>query len=101
MSNLFGEYAEFYDLLYHDKVYPEEAAFVARLLDRCLSKPVAQTEILDIACGTGRHAQEWARMGYRVEGSDLSTEMVKLKHPFDTGSSLAIGRPNAEYDDCA
>jgi len=32
--------------------------------------------ILDIGCGTGRHAIELARRGYAVTGLDLSTEML-------------------------
>ena len=32
--------------------------------------------ILDVGCGTGRHAVELARRGYRVTGIDLSTRML-------------------------
>jgi ubiquinone/menaquinone biosynthesis C-methylase UbiE len=32
--------------------------------------------ILDVGCGTGRHAVELARRGYAVTGVDLSTEML-------------------------
>jgi predicted TPR repeat methyltransferase len=100
MSNLFGEYAEFYDLLYHDKVYVEEAAFVSRLLHRHLGKPAAQIELLDLACGTGRHAQEWARMGYRVEGSDLSTEMVLVARERAKAQALPILFHNESFQSC-
>jgi len=100
MSNLFGEYAKVYDLLYHDKVYAEEAAFISRLLHRCLGKPVAQTELLDIACGTGRHAQEWARMGYRVEGSDLSAEMVAVARERAEALGLPITFHNESFQSC-
>lgn len=34
--------------------------------------------ILDVGCGTGRHAIELARRGYRVTGLDLSSEMLAL-----------------------
>lgn len=33
--------------------------------------------ILDIACGTGRHAIEMAKRGYRVTGVDISGDMLK------------------------
>lgn len=95
MTNPFREYAQHYDLLYQDKDYPGEARFVARLLGRCLSKPVEQTEILDLACGTGRHAQELAGMGYRVEGSDLSADMVMVA----TGSAKRLGLPIRFYNE--
>lgn len=78
MTNLFGEYARYYDLLYRDKDYPAEARFVARLLDRFTSKPASATDLLDLACGTGRHAQELTELGYTVDGSDLSADMLAV-----------------------
>lgn len=39
--------------------------------------PVSAT-ILDIGCGTGRHAIELARRGYRVTGIDLSEGMLNV-----------------------
>ncbi|HYE76354.1 MAG TPA: methyltransferase domain-containing protein, partial [bacterium] len=36
----------------------------------------AQTRILDLACGTGRHLLALARRGYRVEGLDMSPDML-------------------------
>jgi SAM-dependent methyltransferase len=33
-------------------------------------------KILDVGCGTGRHALEFARRGYPVTGLDLSVEML-------------------------
>jgi cyclopropane fatty-acyl-phospholipid synthase-like methyltransferase len=35
------------------------------------------SQILDIGCGTGRHAVELARRGYRMTGVDISTGMLK------------------------
>ena len=85
----FAEYAAFYDLFYRDKDYPGESAFVARLLERFVPPPPAGTHILDLACGTGRHAQELSRMGYRVEGSDLSADMVAIA----AGTAHSLGLP--------
>ncbi len=36
-----------------------------------------QTQILDIGCGTGRHAIELSKRGYKVTGIDLSDSMLK------------------------
>ena len=44
-----------------------EVDFIARELGL-----PAGARILDVGCGTGRHAVELARRGYRVTGVDLS-----------------------------
>lgn len=36
------------------------------------------SRILDVGCGTGRHAIEFAKRGYQVTGVDLSLEMLKV-----------------------
>ena len=100
MTTLFREYAQYYDLLYQDKDYSGEARFVARLLGRCLGKPAEQTEILDLACGTGRHAQELAGMGYRVEGSDLSADMVAIASDRAESLGLSIRFYNESFQSC-
>lgn len=100
MTTPFREYAQYYDLLYQDKDYSGEARFVGRLLRRCLSKPAEQTEILDLACGTGRHAQELAGMGYRVEGSDLSADMVTVASGRAEDLGLSIRFYNESFQSC-
>lgn len=71
--SVFGAYARYYDLLYRDKDYAAEAAFVSGMLRA--AAPGATT-LLELGCGTGRHALELARLGWRVSGVDLSAEMV-------------------------
>src|SRR5262245_18749297 len=44
-----------------------EAAFIARWLPHA-----TYTSLLDICCGSGRHARALARRGYRVTGVDLN-----------------------------
>lgn len=74
----FSRYASYYDILYQDKDYEGEALFVARLIRKLMPEAEEKIRVLDLACGTGRHAMELARLGYQVEGSDLSAEMVKV-----------------------
>lgn len=69
----FQQYASYYDLLYSDKDYCGEAAFVADLISRHVP---AATSILELGCGTGIHALALTRRGYAVAGVDLSHEMV-------------------------
>ena len=76
MPEIFADYSELYDLLYEDKPYREEAAFVAELLARYAPAAAPVRTILDLACGTGRHCFELEAMGYRVEGSDISAQMI-------------------------
>jgi SAM-dependent methyltransferase len=77
MPDIFADYSEYYDLLYADKPYREEAAFVAGLLARYAPPEAPVRTILDLACGTGRHCFELETMGYVVEGSDLSAAMIQ------------------------
>lgn len=71
----FGSYAQYYDLLYQDKDYQQEANFVIRLLQQYV--PQART-ILEVGCGTGRHAEYLLRAGYQVTGVERSSDMLAL-----------------------
>jgi SAM-dependent methyltransferase len=68
------EYADQYDLLYHDKDYEAECDLLEEVFRRYGSGPVKT--ILDLGCGTGNHALPLARRGYQVTGIDLSEEML-------------------------
>lgn len=72
-ASVFDAYAAYYDLLYRDKDYAGEAAYVHGLIRRYA--PGAR-DILELGCGTGRHAEAFAQLGFRVTGVDRSGEMV-------------------------
>ena len=76
MTPYAGRYAELYDLFYGDKPYAEEAAFVRDCLRAFGSFRVR--EILELACGTGRHALELEKLGYQVTATDRSPEMLEV-----------------------
>jgi SAM-dependent methyltransferase len=76
MSEIFSDYAEYYDLLYEDKPYQAEAEFIAALITRFSGSAVSAQRVIDLACGTGRHCFELVAMGYDVDGSDISAAMI-------------------------
>lgn len=72
-AGVFDEYARFYDLLYKDKDYAAEARFIH---DTLIAQGPRPRRLLELGCGTGRHAVELARLGHEVTGVDLSPGMV-------------------------
>ncbi|HEY2400385.1 MAG TPA: class I SAM-dependent methyltransferase, partial [Steroidobacteraceae bacterium] len=61
MTEVFDAYAAYYDLLYRDKDYPGEARYVQSLLRR---HGVSDGDLLELGCGTGRHAEQLVRLGF-------------------------------------
>lgn len=74
MSSYLGRHAEWYDLFYADKPYEREAAFVAQCL-REHSQGSAR-RVLELACGTGRHAVALGKLNYEVLATDYSRDML-------------------------
>lgn len=69
-----GRNAELYDLFYADKPYEQEARFVHECLKRYAARPARR--VLELACGTGRHARAMAVLGYEVVATDRSEPML-------------------------
>jgi SAM-dependent methyltransferase len=72
--NVFENYASYYNLLYHDKDYAGEAKFIQKIL---LTHAPAARQILELGCGTGKHAVLLAAQGYQIYGMDQSVEMIQ------------------------
>lgn len=72
--SVFGNYSRYYDLLYKDKDYQGEADYIAGLVKR--HAPDAK-RLLELGCGTGKHAVLLAEKGYNVHGVDLSATMLE------------------------
>jgi ubiquinone/menaquinone biosynthesis C-methylase UbiE len=68
---LFSNYSDQYDRLQFTAGTAGEADFLEEEIAHNRS-----SRILDIGCGTGRHAVELARRGYAVVGVDLSSSML-------------------------
>lgn len=71
----FGDYARYYNVLYQDKDYAGEMAFILSTLQQHGCTPKT---LLDLGCGTGRHALEVAQHGVAVQGVDLSETMLRM-----------------------
>lgn len=74
--NQFGNlYSQYYDLLYSDKDYRAEVDYINSLI-QANSKNI--NTLLDMGCGTGKHAELFCNKGYIVHGIDLSEDMLKI-----------------------
>ena len=72
---VFNAYSRYYDLLYRDKDYAGEAAYIAHLLKR---HNVPKGRLLEFGSGTGKHGIILAESGYKVHGIEQSADMVTL-----------------------
>lgn len=73
--NQFFDYSKYYNLLYQDKDYSNEVDYI----DSLITKFNPQTkQVLDVGCGTGKHAKLLAKKNYAVHGIDLSEQMLEI-----------------------
>lgn len=71
----FNAYSRYYDLLYRDKDYEGEVAYIRNILFR---HGIARGDLLELGSGTGKHGRLLAAQGYTVHGIERSAEMVAL-----------------------
>ena len=71
--SVFEAYARYYDLLYRDKQYANEAEYVRRLIASHVAQPRV---IVELGCGTGAHAEHLAADGFELHGIDMSEWML-------------------------
>lgn len=96
-DDVFGAYADYYDLIYAEKDYSSEADKVASILD---GRGISDGTLLEVGCGTARHALALAAKGFHVWAIDLSDEMLRhaadrvAKYP-DLSSSIDLAQGDA------
>ena len=79
---------KYYHLLYSDRNDHEAQAFMQNLIN--ILKPAADSRILDVACGKGRHSRHLSSFGFDVWGIDLSQESIEFAKQFE--------KPNLHFD---
>jgi SAM-dependent methyltransferase len=79
-------FASWFDTPYYHTLYKnrndDEAHFFIDNLMAFLS-PLATAEILDLACGKGRHSVYLAAKGFKVTGVDLSPQSIAFARQFE------------------
>lgn len=65
----------YYKKLYKNRDEHDAEQFVANLVEHM--QPPADSKVLDIACGEGRHSLQLAKYGYDVTGIDLSYPSIR------------------------
>lgn len=82
MLKVFDSYSMYYNLLYKDKDYLKESEYISSLLGNVKT-------ILELGCGTGKHAKLLAEKGYSIYGIDMSDSM--LSQAKELGVNCEIG----------
>lgn len=75
-TTTFKKYSVFYDKIYRDKNYKEEADFVDKAIKKYAGND-ART-VLSLGCGTCNHDILLAKQGYKITGVDISEEMLAI-----------------------
>ncbi|MBZ5554265.1 MAG: class I SAM-dependent methyltransferase [Acidobacteriia bacterium] len=70
-------FTEDYDRIYMHTFTDERNRSEAEFIESALGAP-ADSEILDLACGHGRHALILAEQGFKVTGLDLSERFIRM-----------------------
>jgi len=86
--------AVYYDIIF-DRDVNREADFI--MAAAALHAGRQPTSVLDIACGPGYHAREFARRGLRAIGSDLQSEMIAFARQKDAAEGLLANGLAAEW----
>lgn len=71
----------YYHLLYRNRNNEEADQFINQLIQ--FFKPPAGSSMLDIPCGSGRHAIRLAELGYNVTGADIAEESIRQAKNFE------------------
>lgn len=74
-EQLYKKYARYYDIIYEKMDLQKEVDFIKWAVNK--HKNVEGNELLDVACGTGRHALK-LKSSFQVRGVDINQDMLNI-----------------------
>lgn len=72
-EEMYNKLAKYTDLLYGNKNYQKEVGFILRRVKNHKNK-----NLIDVACGSGKHSKIFQRKGYNIFAVDLNKGMLRL-----------------------
>jgi SAM-dependent methyltransferase len=76
--------SSFYHKLYFERDEKEATAFINKLITHLT--PGANSRMLDVACGKGRHSKTLAALGFTVTGIDISEDSITYAKQFENNN---------------
>jgi SAM-dependent methyltransferase len=80
-------FASWFDSVHYHRLYAHrDAAEAAGFVDALVAhlKPRAGASMVDLGCGSGRHARRLAAHGFNVTGLDLAPTSIEAAKPFES-----------------
>jgi SAM-dependent methyltransferase len=76
-TEIYSKFGKYYDILYDKFIdYRDDCDFFEELFKRHYDNATNHMKLLDLGCGTGNHAIEFARRGYDVTALDFSETCI-------------------------
>jgi SAM-dependent methyltransferase len=76
--------SSFYHKLYFERDEKEATVFINKLITHLT--PSANSRMLDVACGKGRHSKTLAALGFTVTGIDISEDSITYAKQFENNN---------------
>lgn len=84
-------FALLYDLFYQEKPYKKEADFIINIIKVHFSDK--NLNVLELACGTGNHAQYYADQDWQISLTDGSDDMISLtRKKFKNHKNVSVSK---------
>lgn len=74
-EQLYKKFARYYDKIYQNLDHEKECDFIKWAVDN--HKTSTENNLMDVACGTGRHVQ-FLKEDFKIVGVDINPEMLRI-----------------------